>query len=133
MATPVKKLYANPKHHDLARAFVLIKPTRPFYIEGEDYSVREAFTEKVLTNAKLVIKLTCELDDIPENYAYLCRDLSLERLKQVLRNHNKETTYDILVFSSNAYYNKFYSDKTEQATASREELFVNPDLFTPCS
>ncbi|TMU56484.1 hypothetical protein [Flagellimonas algicola] len=130
MAPPIKKVYANPEHHDLNRAFVLIKPSRPHYVQGEDYQIRQPFKEKILSNAKLVKKETYEIKDIPEVYAYICRDLNIDTLRQVLRNHHTEIKYDVLVFSSNAFYNKFYTDETEKAKQQQKKISYNPDLFS---
>lgn len=112
-------IYADKQHHDYLRAFVLIKPSRPFYEEGRDYQITEPFTEKVLANAKLVYKRTYELFKIPEMYAYLCMDLNLQTLTQVLRNHSAEIHWDILLFSGNAYNHDFYKEKTEEAQKMR--------------
>lgn len=114
-------IYADKQQHDYLRAFVLIKPSRPFYEVGNDYQITQPHTDEVLANAKLVQKQTYELYKIPEMFAYLCRDLNLQTLTGILKNQSREKEWDVLVFSNNAYYNYFYKDKKVEAKVMRQE------------
>ncbi|WP_136465207.1 hypothetical protein [Flagellimonas onchidii] len=123
-------VYADKQHHNYLRAFILIKPSKPFYEEGQDYQIRQPFTEEVLSNARLVWKRTFELHKIPEIYAYLCMDLNLQTLTGVLSNQSTEREWDVLLFSGNSYYGDFYRDKKVESKKLRKKQAEQLEI--PC-
>ena len=110
-------------------SFVLIKPSQPFYKEGEDYQILSFPNNEVIAKSRLVYKHTYPLNEIPDMYSLLYKDITARDLIMHLRNVSTATQWDVLHFSSNAHYNEWYKDRKVEATNMRQNEINQLSLF----